>query len=152
MKIQLDDRKLAILTVLLIVGGAVLGLLIPRIILHLHRTPHDPISIIEEEDLDAYDFPGDGTATDPYIIEGLSIAGDEGISIGVSAHFVIRDCYIHAQSYGIRITEASCSISGCTLVGYQGYDAVCGGIADMTITDNNISGFTQGLTAPQYSN
>lgn len=140
-----DDRKIAIEIALLIVGGAVIGLLIPRVILHLHGTPHEPISIIEEEDLDAYDFPGDGTPTDPYIIEGLSIAGDDCIRIGISAHFVIRDCYIHARRSGIWFSGTSCSISGCTLVGHQGGDAIIGGMGDMTVIDTDISGFVMGI-------
>lgn len=59
---------------------------------------HDPIHVQGDADLaataDAEGWPGDGTVTDPYVIEGLFIEADGTDAIRIentSAHLVIRD-------------------------------------------------------------
>ncbi len=67
-------------------------------------TPHAPISISSDSDLEA--FPGTGTDEDPYIIEGYNITttSDEGIYVtGTTKYLVIQNCYVNAKGDGIRI-------------------------------------------------
>lgn len=60
--------------------------------------PHDPIVISNDDDFQTQNWPGEGTAEDPYIIEGLNITtNDICISIyGTSKHFIIRDCFLRS--------------------------------------------------------
>jgi parallel beta-helix repeat protein len=67
-------------------------------------TPHDPISITSDSDLEV--FPGSGTAEDPYLIEGYNISttSTNGILInGTTKFFVVRNCYVDADTSGILI-------------------------------------------------
>ena len=70
----------------------------------LAYTPHAPISITDDSGFSV--FPGAGTSDDPYVIEGYDITTSdlEGIYISsTTKYFVIKDCYIDANSYGIHI-------------------------------------------------
>ncbi len=65
-------------------------------------TFHDPIRIDNDTELANKADYGDGTETNPYVIEGYEIDGDpEGYCIYVgntTAHFVVRNCYLHHAS------------------------------------------------------
>ncbi len=72
--------------------------------------PHPPIVVRDDGDLAA--FPGNGTAENPYRIEGYNITSD-GICIDIqdtTAHYLIIDCLISApgssSSHGIHIMFA----------------------------------------------
>ncbi len=58
--------------------------------------PHDPISIYTNAGFTSQGFPGNGTAEDPYIIEGYDITtGGDCISIrDTDTYFVIRNCLL----------------------------------------------------------
>ena len=61
---------------------------------------HKPIHIIGDNDFTPENgvVGGSGTSDDPYIIEGWEINASNGIGIYVedtTAHFIIRNCYIH---------------------------------------------------------
>ena len=65
-------------------------------------TPHNPIYIDGNADFasqaSAEGWPGDGSAGNPYIIEGYDINASttNGIDIrNTDVYFVIRDCYVH---------------------------------------------------------
>ncbi|MHA1218485.1 MAG: NosD domain-containing protein [Candidatus Heimdallarchaeaceae archaeon] len=72
-------------------------------------TPHSAISITDDSGFSV--FPGIGTKSDPYVIEGYNITttDDKGIEIsGTTKHFRIANCYItslNAISYGIYISS-----------------------------------------------
>ncbi|MFX1511613.1 MAG: NosD domain-containing protein [Promethearchaeota archaeon] len=77
-------------------------------------TPHAPISVHNDSDLAAVAASGNGTAEDPYILEGWNITGFNIINdlfIGIYIHnttkfFSIRHCWIEigiSYSYGIHI-------------------------------------------------
>ncbi len=89
-------------------------------------TPHDPISITS--DIGFADFPGSGTAGDPYLIEGYNITTTDSIGIYIAdttKYFTIRNCYVAATDYGIYI------------------DTVAAGTAiviSATCTNNNLRG------------
>ena len=68
--------------------------------------PHEPITIINDENFTDYGFPGLGTEEDPYIIENYEIMTEEeyGIFINyISKFFIIRNCNISAFFIGICI-------------------------------------------------
>ncbi|MFW9974704.1 MAG: right-handed parallel beta-helix repeat-containing protein [Candidatus Thorarchaeota archaeon] len=59
--------------------------------------PHSPIIINSNLDFESQGWPGNGTQSNPFIIEGLSIVTDGKECINIShtdVFFVIRDCYI----------------------------------------------------------
>ena len=68
--------------------------------------PHSPISITSDEDFVTYGFQGNGTADNPYIIEGLNITTAQVLGIGISftsKFFIIRNCHVEAEGNGITI-------------------------------------------------
>ncbi len=69
--------------------------------------PHEPIIITNDKNFTDYGFPGLGTVEEPYIIENYNIttSNNEGIYINdTTKHFVIRNCYVDAESRGIQIS------------------------------------------------
>ncbi|OLS30439.1 MAG: hypothetical protein HeimAB125_19280 [Candidatus Heimdallarchaeota archaeon AB_125] len=88
-----------------------------------------PISIQNDHDFITYDFPGTGDPEDPYLIENLHISDPitkYGIYIGnTTKSFVIRNCYIRVDGYGIylnSVENGSASIvhNNCQGHTYQG--------------------------------
>jgi len=66
----------------------------------------DPLFIDNDSDLAGNSTSGSGTVGDPYVIENLSIvtSEDTGIEIlSTTKNFVIRNCFIDANLYGILI-------------------------------------------------
>ncbi len=69
----------------------------------------DPLYIENDVDL-AGNSTGSGTIGDPYVIENLSIVTTDIVGIYISftsKNFVIRDCFIDADLYGIYIYNAA---------------------------------------------
>ncbi|RDE11812.1 MAG: hypothetical protein C4K48_11005 [Candidatus Thorarchaeota archaeon] len=63
--------------------------------------PHSPIIINSNADFETQGWLGNGTQTDPYVIEGLSIITDGKECINVShtdVFFVVRNCFISSVS------------------------------------------------------
>ena len=112
-------RRNVFLIALLVVGGVSLGVMGEDLL------PHDPISILSDDDLVAENgvLSGDGTIDDPYLIAGWTIDAQAGVGIRVhatSAHVLIRDCHIigdRQRGTGILVREVSrvrvvdCSLS-----------------------------------------
>jgi parallel beta-helix repeat protein len=102
-------RRNVFLIALLVVGGVSLGVMGEDLL------PHDPISILSDDDLVAENgvFSGDGTIDDPYLITGWTIDAKAGVGIRVqatSAHVLIRDCHIvgdRQRGIGILLREVS---------------------------------------------
>jgi len=66
----------------------------------------DPLYIDNDSDLAGNSTSGSGVEGDPYVIENLSIVTTESIGIYISSttkNFVIRNCFINADFYGIYI-------------------------------------------------
>ncbi len=65
-------------------------------------TPHGPITITSDADFASQGWPGNGTESNPYVVEGLSIAaGGNCISISdTTVCFVIRDCLLTGGNSG----------------------------------------------------
>ena len=96
-------------------------------------TPHAPIYILQDGDF--MDFPGAGTPGNPYRIEGYNITTTEyaGIMIsdvgGITQHFIIKNCYLDADQYGIDIDTISAGLGRienvtCANNVYHGINAV----------------------------
>lgn len=77
-------------------------------------------------------WPGDGSPTNPYIIQNLEIDAsgyEQAIVIGnTTAHFVIRECFVHdASEAGVRlfnVTNGLLENNTCTSDGWYGILAV----------------------------
>ncbi|MHA1927520.1 MAG: right-handed parallel beta-helix repeat-containing protein [Candidatus Thorarchaeota archaeon] len=73
-------------------------------------TKRVPVAIFTNDGFSAYGFPGSGTSSDPYRIEGWNITSSSTcIAIqDTSAHFIIQDCILTAGSegYGVEIFNA----------------------------------------------
>ncbi len=79
---------------------------IPVVLLNI---TNNIIEINSDEDFLNYSFAGDGTASNPYIIEEWFISSESTIAISItntSKYFIIRDCYIADNfEYGIYLKD-----------------------------------------------
>ncbi|MCF2138027.1 MAG: right-handed parallel beta-helix repeat-containing protein [Candidatus Thorarchaeota archaeon] len=86
-------------------------------------TAHAPFVITSDSDFAAQGWPGNGSVTNPYIIEGLQIGGEIGITINnTRANFTIRECLLESSDTGIymfNVTHGVITDSEFTN-GYQG--------------------------------
>ncbi|MBY9002141.1 MAG: right-handed parallel beta-helix repeat-containing protein, partial [Candidatus Heimdallarchaeota archaeon] len=76
---------------------------------HINYTTSDPLYITNDSDLAGNATSGDGSASTPYIIEGLSIITGDTYAIyisGTTFSFIIRDCYIVGSIGAIYIDNA----------------------------------------------
>jgi hypothetical protein len=85
---------------------------------------HAPIYIEDSTNKSQFEnlgFPGNGTMIDPYIIEGLSIDGNDTspcieirnplATSGVTgSYFVIRDCYLYNGTDGVLLWDATVGV------------------------------------------
>ncbi|MBD3407034.1 MAG: hypothetical protein GF411_13025 [Candidatus Lokiarchaeota archaeon] len=92
---------------------------------------HSPILIGNNSDFSAQSFPGTGTESDPYIINGLEIlsAGEPCIQIAnVSVYFEIVDCILSGTREiggAITITNLESEVSG-TISSCEVYNSTIG--------------------------
>lgn len=75
---------------------------------------HDPIIVMNDDNFTDYGFSGNGTASNPFLIENLEISSldhyfiDNGISIeDTTKHFVVQNCLISANSRAIVVTNVT---------------------------------------------
>ncbi|MFC2105441.1 nitrous oxide reductase family maturation protein NosD [Candidatus Bipolaricaulota bacterium] len=110
-------KRNVLLIVLLVVACVSLGVVGEDLL------PHDPISIMSDDDLVAENgvISGDGTIDDPYLIAGWTIDARAGVGIrvqGTLAHVRIRDCHVMGdgrRSIGILLREAAqVPVVGCS--------------------------------------
>jgi hypothetical protein len=92
--------------------------------IHSDYLAHDPIYIEDSTNKTQFEslgFAGNGTISNPFIIEGLSIDGDDtspcieirnpqAISGVTGSYFVIRDCYLYNGTYGVLLGEATVGV------------------------------------------
>ncbi len=103
----------------------------------------EAIGIHQDSHFDLFGFPGNGTESNPYIIENLKIitVAGSGIYIGdTTKHFIVRNCYIDAYYYGINIFNCA---SGTATLFNNTCNSIKGGTGiqatfclNVTITDN----------------
>jgi parallel beta-helix repeat protein len=102
--------------------------------------PHDPIGINDNQDFETQAWPGNGSESNPFIIEGLNITDfDSCISIiGTTAHFIIRNCFLRSiggfSGFAVNFQDVSNgTVEDCTLASFgwwnpEGGDVVTSGI------------------------
>jgi parallel beta-helix repeat protein len=108
---------------------------------------HPAISITSNEEFLGYGFLGNGTESNPYVIENYNITTDDsnGISIEeTTVHFIIRNCYINCldtHHYCIiinSIENGTSKISNNVLFNTKRYGINVFSSYGMTIEDNYI--------------
>ena len=65
--------------------------------------PHTPISINNNTDFITLGFPGQGTSTDPYVIENYMFINSTTVLINIqftTSHFIIRNCLLNGINKG----------------------------------------------------
>lgn len=123
-------------------------------------TPHNPIYIDGNGDFTSANgvTSGSGLPSDPFIIEGWEINASVAFGIEIrnaSAHFVIRDVYVHSggmQSDGIYIFNTRNGVleNNTLLDNWNGIRLhSCN---NTTITANNFSDNWQGISLPSSTN
>ncbi len=127
-------------------------------------TPHSPIQILSDAEFTTQaseeGWLGNGTYSDPFLIEGLKIVTDTRNCIKIQNviehHFIIRDCYFEAthKSFGVcvKIYESENGVvEDCIMVsGYQGMDFF--GSSACEIRDCYIGGVGCGINTTIASN
>ena len=104
---------------------------------------YSPILIWDDSDFVDYEFPGDGSQSNPYRIENYNITTrvTTGIFIfATSKYFVIKNCLISATHIGINIenvAKSTATIENCTVIG-QFYGISVKNSANVTIRDNTL--------------
>lgn len=71
---------------------------------------HDPIIIWSNEDMIEYNFEGNGTKVDPFLLNNLRIITTSRYGIYIANttfHFIISDCYIESEHTGIYIAHSA---------------------------------------------
>ena len=75
-----------------------------------YYTSIEPIIIESDSELRDYSVSGSGTKDDPYKIERYKIVSPNNTGIyvsGTTKHFIITDCYIDVNAYGIIISNTA---------------------------------------------
>ena len=70
------------------------------------RTKHEPIIIWRDADFQNFNFEGNGSKENPYLIENYKIITDFKYGIYIKntfKFFIIQNCYLEASEYGIYI-------------------------------------------------
>ena len=110
--------------------------------LNLALTPHDPIEIISDDNFTDYGFDGKGSDVDPYIIEDYNIttSSEKGIYVNsTTMYFVIRNCYIDAEKYGVcidNVAEGTATIKNNTCTNNNYYGIYLRSSSNSTLTNN----------------
>ena len=110
---------------------------------------HAPISITGDFGFDFYSFPGNGTKTNPYIIENLNITYlHKGIEIfDTTKHFIIRNCYIETGDSGIELNDNANGTA--TLINNTFVNNIRAmqlfGISGLTVINNTCYGNSMGI-------
>ena len=96
-------------------------------------TTHDPIEIVGDDDFVSQGWPGNGTWSDPYLIEDLNITVSSGYAmriVNTTRPFMISRCFVRAETSDPRIgavqleTVSNVCVSNCSIVGEgRGIDA-----------------------------
>jgi len=118
---------------------------------------HDPIQILSDENFTDYDFPGNGTAVNPYRIENYEISTldhyfiDNAIWVEqTTKHFIIQNCFVMAN--GVALVVSNVSANTAQIISNKVDDCSIGisfGRAEGIIVDNNYIANceTNGITA-----
>ncbi|MBY9000558.1 MAG: right-handed parallel beta-helix repeat-containing protein, partial [Candidatus Heimdallarchaeota archaeon] len=70
----------------------------------------EPIIILNDNNFTDYGFPGSGTESAPYIIDGYNIITDEEYGIKIwdtTKYFIVQNCYVDSGYYCIAISKVA---------------------------------------------
>jgi parallel beta-helix repeat protein len=114
--------------------------------------PHDPIIINEDADFETLGFSGDGSKSDPYLIENYQISATFDNAIVVkktTKHFIIRNCQLYSTGYTIfinNVAPGTCLIENNTLEGINSYTVYILSSDFVNITNNYFDVYRCGLS------
>ncbi len=107
-------------------------------------TPSTSIAINGNSDLDLFNYPGTGTASDPKVIANLSIDGNGGVGISinnVSLHITIYNCTIYNSITGIEIVGSNnITVDNNTITGASGSHGIFLVSSAATLDRNKLTG------------
>lgn len=144
-KLSTIDRSKLILGIAGLTVLVTAAIVVPVVVTNVRVTQlkeHDPIIIWGDSDFELYDFPGQGTAKDPYKIKKLNITteGDVGISIwNTTKYFVINNCYVNTNGTGIQLRSIAADtafITDTVLESNPEYGIYVYDIPQIVLTDN----------------
>jgi parallel beta-helix repeat protein len=110
------------------------------------KLPGAEIRILSDDDWSDYSFTGSGALNDPYLIEDLDINTEKkhGIYIqDTSKYFIIRNCSISADDYGIYIlrVEPGCTTIIDNTIHNNDNDGICMFLSGYSTINSNIIKF-----------
>lgn len=116
-------------------------------------TPHSTIYIFGNEDFNAVNgvTGGNGTAWDPYVIEGWKIKAGKASGITIretSAHFIVRNVFVHSSEltyYGISLRDLVNGRVECSNITENWKGMNIRGSSSVDIVSNNITDNEGGL-------
>jgi parallel beta-helix repeat protein len=105
---------------------------------------HAPILINDDSGFTAGNgvVSGDGSESDPYLIEGWEIQAPGGNAIeirGTSSYFVIRDVLVYSSIYGIYLNYSSNGLIESSVLFDNDYSVIALGSSGTVIRDNNVT-------------
>lgn len=116
---------------------------------------HPQILIESDGDFGSYNFSGDGSRGDPYLIEGYNITISGALSVGIDIRntnlfFIINSCLITTDYIGVGLHNVASGTS--KIIGNRinslsgdGGGITLGNMQNSTISDNICSNFMQGI-------
>ena len=122
---------------------------------------HDPILFGSDNDFistaTVESWPGDGTATNPYLIEGYRIVGDPHYQIlimNTTVHFQIINCYVSGGVNALSLYNVSnCVVENNVVAQSSDTGIMIGFSSNISILDNTIRDCSQyGLSILQSEN
>ncbi|NHI91896.1 MAG: hypothetical protein EAX96_05295 [Candidatus Lokiarchaeota archaeon] len=107
-------------------------------------TPSTPITIKNNAELADFASAGDGSSSDPYIIENYAIngsgLGENCITIyDTNLHFILRNCLLFNGTNGINVTEVYYGNIVNNIMYFHSEDGMYFLTCDYTIVENNIA-------------
>jgi parallel beta-helix repeat protein len=157
-----DKMKLTKLQIIIISTAALAVILTLSLTLTLipsktEYTEHSGIAIWNDSDFEDYDFPGIGTAADPYLIQNYDISSPstEGIIIsGTTKHFIISNCLLKGHGNGIiisNVADGTCKIMNNDIWNSMYYGIQISYTSGFLISGNSISHNDRGGLFIQHS-
>ena len=109
-KFFLFRPRVLVLTIITLI--IVTAILTPPIVIWKKRTK--PIIILSDEDFEKYNFPGEGTTDNPYLIQDRKILTKDYYAIGignVTKHFIIQNNILKSNRYSIFLAITTSNIA-----------------------------------------
>ncbi len=148
------NKKIILILAFVIIIPSTIGIIF-AIYIFSNDDLHPPIQIESDADFIHYDFPGNGTQENPYIIEGLKISASGSSTVGISirntdSFFIIKNCLVYSDYLGISLIEVAEGTSWiinntCISKSGDGGGVVLNQMSNSTIVGNLCINFMQGI-------